>query len=89
VITGQCGVPAGTLAIAANVTVVAPAGAGDLRIGPSGFAAQTAAITFTAGQTLANNSVISLTGDPLGSLAVQADLPGAADLVVDVVGYFK
>ncbi|HEX3525725.1 MAG TPA: PQQ-binding-like beta-propeller repeat protein [Thermoanaerobaculia bacterium] len=89
VIAGQCGVPADALAVAANVTVVAPAGPGDLRIGPSGFAAQTAAINFAAGQTRANNAIIALTGDPLGSLAVQADLSGTVDLVFDVVGYFK
>ncbi|HEY2736945.1 MAG TPA: hypothetical protein VGK45_00995, partial [Thermoanaerobaculia bacterium] len=89
VIAGQCGVPADALAVAGNATVVAPAGAGDLRIGPSGFAAQTAAINFSTGQTRANNTVIALTGDPLGSLAVQAYLSGTADLVFDVVGYFK
>jgi hypothetical protein len=88
-IAGQCGVPSDAQAIAANVTVVSPAGAGDLRLGPSGFAAQTATINFAAGQVRANNAMIGLTGDPLGSLAVQADLSGTADLVVDVVGYFK
>jgi hypothetical protein len=33
--------------------------------------------------------VICLPGDPLGSLAVQADLAGSVDLVIDIVGYFK
>jgi PQQ-like domain len=88
-ITGQCGVPSDAQAVAVNVTVVSPAGAGDLRLGPSGFAAQTSALTFGAGQTRANNAVVGLTGDPLGALGVQADLAGTADLVVDVVGYFK
>jgi hypothetical protein len=89
VITGQCGVPATALAVAANVTVVGPAGNGDLRFGPSGFAAQTSTINFNMGRIRANNTVIGLTGDPLGSLAVQADLAGSVDLVIDVVGYFK
>jgi hypothetical protein len=89
VITGQCGVPTTTLAVAANVTVVGPAANGDLRLGPSGFAAQTSTINFNMGRIRANNAVIGLTGDPLGSLAVQADLAGSVDLVIDIVGYFK
>ncbi len=88
-ITGQCGVPANSLAVEANVTVVGPAANGDLRFGPSGFAAQTSTINFSMGQTRANNAVIGLTGDPLGSLAVQADLAGSVNLVIDIVGYFK
>src|SRR5262249_15207992 len=75
-VSGLCGIPVDARAIQANVTVVGPAGVGDLRIGPSGFAAQTAAITFGTGQTRANNAVISLTGDPLGSFTVQSDLSG-------------
>jgi hypothetical protein len=88
-ITGQCGVPATALAVAANVTIVGPAANGDLRLGPSGFAAQTSTINFSMGQIRANNAVIGLTGDPLGSLAVQADLPGSVNLLVDIVGYFQ
>jgi hypothetical protein len=89
-IAGQCGVPADALAVAANVTVVVPSGAGDLRFGPSGFAASTATLHFTAGQVRSNNAVISLTGDPVGSLAVQTDIfPGGTNLVLDVSGYFK
>jgi hypothetical protein len=88
-VAGQCGIPSDAQAVAVNVTVVSPAGSGDLRIGPSGFAASTAAINFAAGQVRANNAVIPLTGDPLGSLAVQSDLAGTVDLVIDVAGYFK
>jgi len=41
------------------------------------------------GRIRANNAVIGLTGDPLGSLVVQADLAGSVNLVIDIVGYFK
>jgi hypothetical protein len=88
-VAGQCGIPADAQAIAANMTVVSPTAAGDLRLGPSGFAAPTSTINFGTGQVRANDAVLSLTGDPLGSLAVQADLAGAVHLVVDVVGYFR
>jgi hypothetical protein len=88
-VAGQCGIPADAQAIAANVTVVSPTASGDLRLGPSGFAAPTSTINFSIGQVRANDAFLALTGDPLGSLAVQADLAGAVHLVLDVVGYFK
>jgi hypothetical protein len=76
--------------VAVNLTVISPTGPGDLRLGPNGFAAPTSAINFVAGQVRTNNAILSLTGDPVGSLAVQTDIyPGAAHLVVDVFGYFK
>jgi len=89
-VAGQCGLPADALAVAANVTVIAPTHDGDLRFGPNGFAAATSTANFQAGQVRGNNAVIALTGDPLGSLAVQTDVfPGSTDLALDVVGYFK
>lgn len=89
-LAGQCGIPADAQSVAVNLTVVAPGGSGDLRLGPSGFAAGTAAINFSGGQVRTNNAVLSLTGDPLGSFAVQTDLTGGGvHLVVDVTGYFK
>jgi PQQ enzyme repeat/PQQ-like domain len=89
-VAGQCGIPTDALAVAANLTVVVPNGLGDLRVGPNGYAAPTATINFSAGQVRTNNAVISLTGDPVGSLSVQTDIAnGATHLVMDVVGYFK
>jgi outer membrane protein assembly factor BamB len=90
-LAGQCGVPASAQAVAANVTVIQPADAGDLRLAPAGVAAANSTINFSAGQVRANNAVLSLTGYPLGTIAVQTDLtPGATvDLALDVSGYFK
>jgi outer membrane protein assembly factor BamB len=89
-ITGQCGIPSDALAVAVNLTVVSPTGPGDLRLGPNGFNAPTTAINFSPGQVRTNNAILSLTGDPVGSLAVQTDIAGGAThLVVDVTGYFK
>ncbi len=89
-VAGHCGVPAGARAVAANVTVVSPGGPGDLRLGPVGLGDRTSTINFRAGEARANEAILSLTGNPLGEVAVQADIfPGAAHLVVDVSGYFQ
>ena len=89
VATGTCNVPAGAVAISANVTVVNPAAAGDVVAHPNGLAAPpgTSTISFRAGQTRANNTLLSLAPD--GSFLVRNNAPGALDLVVDVNGYFQ
>jgi len=82
--------PADALAVAANVTVIAPTHDGDLRFGPNGFAAATSTANFQAGQVRGNNAVIALTGDPLGASPYRpTSSPAATDLALDVVGYFK
>ncbi|HLX07199.1 MAG TPA: PQQ-binding-like beta-propeller repeat protein [Thermoanaerobaculia bacterium] len=88
-LAGQCGIPADAKAVAANVTVVNPSAAGDLRIGPSGVANVTSSLNFSAGRLLASNTVIGLTGDPLGTAWVQSDGAGSANLLIDVSGYYK
>jgi hypothetical protein len=88
-LTGQCGVPADAKAVAANVTVVSPSTTGDFRVGPSGIANVTSALNFQAGQVLASNSVLGLTGNPLGDVWVQSDGAGTAHVLIDVSGYFK
>jgi hypothetical protein len=88
-VAGHCGVPAGARAVAANVTIVVPSAAGDLRLGPVGLGNRTTTINFRPGQVRANNAVLSLTGNPLGEITVQTDIsPGTTHLVVDVSGYF-
>lgn len=86
---GRCGVPAGARAVAANITVIGPASAGFLTVGPTGVTLQTSTLNFAAGATRANNAVLALTGNPLGSLTVQASLSGTTNLALDVVGYFQ
>jgi hypothetical protein len=89
-VAGRCRVPPSAVAVALNVTVVSPTGPGDLRVGPAGVALSTATINFTAGRTRANDTVVGLTGSPIGSLWVQTDIfPGATNLVLDVTGYFQ
>ena len=88
-LAGQCGVPADAQSVAVNVTIVNPGAAGDLRLLPSGISTQASTINFAAGAVRANNTVISLTGDPEGSIVVVPDLAGATHLLIDVEGYFK
>jgi serine protease AprX len=87
----QCGIPADAQVVALNVTVVGATGAGDLRLFPTGTPAPaSSAINFRARRIRANNVLLSLTGNPLGSFTVQCDIPGGSThFLVDVVGYFR
>jgi hypothetical protein len=88
-LAGQCGVPAAARALAANVTVVAPGATGDFRVGPAGVANVTTTLQFTNGRVVAGNTVLGLTGDPLGAAWVQNDAAAGAHLLIDVSGYFQ
>jgi glucose/arabinose dehydrogenase/PKD repeat protein len=89
VLTGRCGIPAGTRAVAANLTVTQPTQAGDLRLFPAGGGATSSSINFRAGQTRANNAVVSL--DASGQLSVTCAMAGTSSthFLLDVVGYFQ
>jgi hypothetical protein len=88
-VTGVCNVPAGAVALSANVTAVNPAATGDLIVYPNGIASPpvVSTISFRAGRTRANNTLVYLAAD--GSLLVKNNAAGALDLVLDVNGYFK
>lgn len=88
-VSGVCGVPAGTVAISANVTVVGPSVTGSLLVYPNGLAVPptSSAISFRAGRTRANNAIVYVAPD--GTFLVKNNAAGALDLVLDVNGYFK
>ncbi len=89
-IRASCGIPLAATAVAANVTVVGPTGSGFFTLYPGGTGAPaTVTLNFGAGQTRANNAIISLGTD--GSIAVLPFVSGGgqAHLVVDVTGYFE
>jgi hypothetical protein len=47
-------------------------------------------INFRTGKTRANNAILSLSSSGSGALAVQNDMTsGAANLVIDINGYFQ
>jgi Calx-beta domain len=89
VIGEKCGLPPNATAVSVNVTVVSPTAPGDLRLFAAGKALPlVSSINYTAGQTRANNAVVSL-GDR-GWLSVFCEQPsGDVDLVLDVNGFFE
>jgi|PersoiStandDraft_1058852.scaffolds.fasta_scaffold31820_1 hypothetical protein len=45
---------------------------------------------YRPGRTQANNAIVALTGNPLGSMTVQCDITGGStNFLFDVTGYFK
>jgi outer membrane protein assembly factor BamB len=89
-VAGQCGVPPDARAVAANITIVNASSAGALEVMPAGVSTGTTTAQFRASRVIADNAVLGLTGTPLGSVSVQADMPaGSVDVILDVSGYFK
>jgi glucose/arabinose dehydrogenase len=86
---GVCGIPATASIIAANVTVIGAASSGNLQMWPAGTPAPgTNVLSFQAGETRANNALVTLGAS--GDFSVFAGFPaGSAHLVVDVVGWFE
>jgi len=86
---GSCGIPAGAKSLSVNVTVPAPTAAGFLSLYPgNAIPMGTSSLNFSAGQTRANNAMVKLSTDGLGTLAVQNGASGDVDVIVDVNGYF-
>ncbi|MGH9650630.1 MAG: hypothetical protein ACRD3I_09200, partial [Terriglobales bacterium] len=85
-IWGTCGIPANATAVSSNLTIVGPAAQGHLLAYPANIGPPTiSTINFGAGQTRANNAVVTL--DTQGRMAA---LPAAdTDLILDVNGYFQ
>lgn len=86
-----CGIPANARAIAANVTVPAPAVSGNVSLYPGNYPTLgTSTINFSAGNTVANNAILPLSTDGTGTVAALASLNGGGtvNLVIDVSGYY-
>lgn len=82
---GSCGIPAGALAVAVNVTAVSPSASGSLVAFPSGAPLPAATlVSFPAGRTRASSAVVAL------GVAGEIDAwsTSATHLVMDVTGYF-
>ncbi len=89
-VTGACGIPTDAVAVSANVTVVNPAAAGQLRVYPGNIGIpQTSAVSFRSAQTRANNGKVVLSTDGTGTIGVKNDAVGTVSFVFDVSGYFK
>jgi hypothetical protein len=89
-IHGQCSIPVGAVAIAANITVAQPTQSANLRAYPAGGPPPlVSVINFRAGQARANNAILALASD--GRLAIRNDMTagGTVHVILDVVGYFQ
>jgi hypothetical protein len=86
---GSCGVPAGALALAINVTALSAPSSGDIAVyGTTDPPATAGVVSFGPGINLANNAISMLTAD--GKLKIKPTLTaaGSTHVIVDVVGYF-
>ena len=90
-IAGKCGVPSDAKAVSLNVTVVGPTRSGNLRLYPgNGAVPTTSAINFQAGLNRANNAIMPLATNGVGTLGAAAFLSGGTvHLILDVNGYYK
>ena len=88
---GQCAIPSGATAAVLNVSVVNPAASGFLTVFPQDATTHptTANVNYTAGQTTGNRVIVPLssTGATPGQISIYSK--AAADVVVDVSGYYS
>lgn len=88
-VTGRCGVPTGANAVAVNLTVVAPAAPGFLRLAPGNGLTDSSTLNFVPGRTRANHALAMLATDGTGSVAVSNGSAGSVHVVLDVTGFFQ
>lgn len=89
-LTGLCGVPADVTALSLNVTITQPRAAGSVDVFPAGLPTPpTAIVSFVAGQTRANNAIVSLGGTPSGTVTVRNASTGSVHVILDVNGFFR
>ncbi len=91
-VAGRCGVPPTATAIAVNVTVTQSTGTGHLIFHPGGQPpGLTSTINFGAGQTRANNAILTLAANGGGTLSVTPAVSGngTVHVIVDISGFFE
>jgi PKD repeat protein len=89
-VTGVCGIPSDATAISANLTVISPPAAGEVRVYPGNFPVPSSwVVTFRAGKTRAGAAMVTLATDGTGAVGVRNEASGAVHFVLDVNGYFK
>jgi uncharacterized repeat protein (TIGR01451 family) len=89
-VASLCGISSTAKAVSINLTVTQSTSAGNVRLFPAGQTLPNiSSINYTAGQTRANNAVVSL--DPSGALAAFVGQPAGTTvhLIIDVNGYFQ
>lgn len=88
--TGACGIPSAAKALSVNVTIVNPAGSGQLAFYPgNAFPLGTSNINFRSGQIRANNATLMLSTNGTGTFGAENGSSGTTHLIVDVNGYYQ
>jgi hypothetical protein len=87
-IPGRCGIPGTAKSVAVNLTAVQASSGGYLTAYPAGGSLPLAStLNFAAGQTRANNAILTLgTG---GAASVFNAAPGPVNFLIDVTGWFE
>jgi hypothetical protein len=88
-LVGNCTIPSGTVALSVNVTVVGATAPGDLTFSPGCQPLPVTTINFNAGETRANNAVLSLSSSGVLTGTAQLSGPGTVNVIIDVNGYFQ
>lgn len=87
-IAGLCGIPPTAKALSFNVAATQATAAGHVRVYPAGSPRPGAsALNFAAGQTRANNGIVSL--GVAGVAVYSGQASGSVHVIVDVNGYFE
>jgi hypothetical protein len=90
VVAGNCGIPSTAKALSVNLTVTQPGAAGYVRLlTPGQPAPTTSSINYVAGQTRANNAIVSLNGSAEMAAFVGQPAGTTVHLIIDVNGYFE
>jgi peptidyl-Asp metalloendopeptidase len=88
VTAGSCGIPPEAAALVLNVTVTRPTSPGFVALLPGRPAPlSTSTINFWVGQTRANNAILAVAADGLGTINLQGN--ATVDVILDVSGYFN
>ena len=89
-IAGRCGLPVSAKSLSVNMTVTGSAAAGTLLLYPADLSSAPTAssISFLAGQTRANNDILSLAGDGTGFKVLNGS-SGTVHFILDVNGWFE
>jgi hypothetical protein len=87
-VIGSCGIPPGAVALIVNATVTQPTATGGLVVVGVSPTAYVNFVSFSAGQTRANNGILTLPLYEGGAVYVYNDSPGTVHFILDVTGYF-
>jgi PKD-like domain len=85
-----CGIPSSATSVSANAVVTQETAMGHLTIYPADKTQPlSSTINFNAGQTRANNAILSLSSDGTGGVNIYNGSGGTTHVVIDVNGYFQ